>query len=195
MKRLIFLVLVLAALSVGCAETVVLLPDDQGHTGSVVVRPKEGGQAVLDQPYTAVDATDTSVGDPYQLSQEEVAKRYAETLAAQPEPPARFILYFKFDTATLLPDSKTLLDAVMQAYQDRSSIDVSVVGHTDRSGDRQYNFDLSKKRAEKVAKLLTEMGMDPAVMDITSHGEENPLIPTEDDVLEPRNRRVEVTVR
>jgi outer membrane protein OmpA-like peptidoglycan-associated protein len=37
--------------------------------------------------------------------------------------------------------------------------------------------------------------VDPSIIDITSHGKDNPLIPTGDQVAEPRNRRVEVTVR
>ncbi|MGE4552154.1 MAG: OmpA family protein [Desulfovibrionaceae bacterium] len=178
-----------------CAETVILLPNDQGHTGAVVVTPKQGSPAVLDQPYSAVDATDTAVGKPYQLTEQQVRDRYAETLNAQPEAPAKFMLYFYFDDTKLKPESEGLMADIMAAYRDRKSTDVSVVGHSDRSGDRQYNYTLSKRRAEAVAKQLKALGMDPAVMEITSHGEENPLVPTADDVAEPRNRRVEVTVR
>jgi outer membrane protein OmpA-like peptidoglycan-associated protein len=46
-----------------------------------------------------------------------------------------------------------------------------------------------------VRDLLVAEGIDPAMIQVTSHGEENPLVPTEDEVAEPRNRRVEVTVR
>jgi outer membrane protein OmpA-like peptidoglycan-associated protein len=51
------------------------------------------------------------------------------------------------------------------------------------------------KRARAVASILLGEGVDPSVLDITSHGENNPLVPTGDQVPEPRNRRVEITVR
>ena len=38
-------------------------------------------------------------------------------------------------------------------------------------------------------------GVDPSTLDISSHGKDNPLVPTGDQVSEPRNRRVEITVR
>ena len=43
--------------------------------------------------------------------------------------------------------------------------------------------------------ILQGKGIDPSVLDITSHGKDNPLVPTGDQVPEPRNRRVEITVR
>ena len=51
------------------------------------------------------------------------------------------------------------------------------------------------RRAQAVAALLTKEGIDPSILEITSHGKDNPLVPTADQVFEPRNRRVEVTVR
>jgi tetratricopeptide (TPR) repeat protein len=70
-----------------------------------------------------------------------------------------------------------------------------VVGHTDRTGSRRGNMRLSTRRARTVAGLLAGRGVDPGILQVTSHGEENPLIPTPDNVPEPRNRRVEVIVR
>jgi outer membrane protein OmpA-like peptidoglycan-associated protein len=46
-----------------------------------------------------------------------------------------------------------------------------------------------------VADLLVVAGVEPAIMEIVSHGEGDPLVATEDEVAEPKNRRVEVTVR
>jgi outer membrane protein OmpA-like peptidoglycan-associated protein len=70
-----------------------------------------------------------------------------------------------------------------------------VVGHTDRVGSNAVNVPISIERANAVRDLLVRDGVDPAVIEVTSHGEEHPLIPTDDEVAEPRNRRVEVTVR
>jgi outer membrane protein OmpA-like peptidoglycan-associated protein len=70
-----------------------------------------------------------------------------------------------------------------------------VVGHTDTVGDKLYNYKLSLKRARALASLLVSKGVDRSILEITSHGKDNPLVPTGDQVSEPRNRRVEVTVR
>jgi outer membrane protein OmpA-like peptidoglycan-associated protein len=74
-------------------------------------------------------------------------------------------------------------------------VDISVVGHTDTVGDKRYNYQLSLKRAMTVSALLTAKGVAPSIIDTASHGKDNPLVPTGDQVPEPRNRRVEVTVR
>ena len=46
-----------------------------------------------------------------------------------------------------------------------------------------------------VRDYLIGRGLDPALIEVDSHGEANPLIPTSDGVADPRNRRVEVFVR
>jgi outer membrane protein OmpA-like peptidoglycan-associated protein len=51
------------------------------------------------------------------------------------------------------------------------------------------------QRARAVASILLGRGVDPSILDVSSHGKDNPLVPTGDQVPEPRNRRVEITVR
>jgi outer membrane protein OmpA-like peptidoglycan-associated protein len=72
---------------------------------------------------------------------------------------------------------------------------VSVVGHTDRSGSDQSNVELGLRRANVVQALLVETGVEIAAIDVASHGEAAPLVPTDDGVVEPKNRRVEITIR
>ena len=74
-------------------------------------------------------------------------------------------------------------------------MDTSVVGHTDTAGSKEYNYRLSRRRAEAIARLLVAGGVAPDLLEITSHGKDNPVVPTGDNVSEPRNRRVEVTIR
>ena len=57
------------------------------------------------------------------------------------------------------------------------------------------NDDLSLQRAERVRELLAKSGIDAGKITVSARGEREPLIPTADDVPEPRNRRVEVNVR
>ena len=62
-------------------------------------------------------------------------------------------------------------------------------------GTTTANFELGMKRATAVRDLLVQAGLESAAIAITSHGEGELLIPTADDVPEPRNRRVEISVR
>jgi outer membrane protein OmpA-like peptidoglycan-associated protein len=57
------------------------------------------------------------------------------------------------------------------------------------------NYKLGLDRAQEIRDLLVSQGIDPKVIEVTSHGEDNPLVKTEDDVPEPKNRRVEIVIR
>lgn len=77
----------------------------------------------------------------------------------------------------------------------RPAVDVSVIGHTDTVHTTTYNDYLALNRANKVSELLQENGLKANSLSIESHGKRNLLILTPDDVREPRNRRVEVSLR
>lgn len=193
----------LLLLSASCAATpkrppgdlIVLLPDQQGKTGKILVTGARG-ERLLDKPGQALAvAPDSAPGEPFLLKEEEVRSVAGPALDALPSPPVRFILYFRHDTTELTAESRAQLRILQETIRERSPVDISVVGHTDTMGTRNYNHPLSLSRARAVAALLVQGGVDPTVLEITSHGEDNPLVPTGDEVLEPRNRRVEVTVR
>lgn len=176
-------------------DVIVLLPDDQGKTGAIVVS-SAGVERRLDRPRQAVTVESGSPpGRPSVMSREEVQAIAGSALAALPKPPVKFILYFYHDSIDLTKESQAELQKVFQAIRNRAPVDISVVGHTDTLGRREYNYALSLKRAKAVAAILRENGVDPSLLDITSHGKDNPLVRTGDQVPEPRNRRVEITVR
>ena len=70
-----------------------------------------------------------------------------------------------------------------------------IVGHTDRQGAADANDALSLRRANAIRELLISKGFRAELIDPVGRGEREPLVPTEDDVPEPRNRRAEVFVR
>lgn len=187
----------LIALS-GCAKqtTVVLLPDPDGKVGKVTVA-SDGGVAEIDEAReaTIIRGRSAAPSTPKILSEKAIDKNFGKTLAFLPEQPEHFILYFEMDSQKLTAESTRSVPVILNTIKERASEDISVVGHTDTAGDRSYNYELSKKRAEAVAVVLREKGVKAGHIKITSHGENNPLVPTADNVKEPKNRRVEVTVR
>ena len=184
---------------ISCApkkNLVVLLPDPDGKVGKIEVSNKAGTQ-LLTEPRQAseIKAADTLPTSPVLMKQEEVAKIFGEALAAQPDPPVRFLLYFQSGTTELTEESQRKISEILAAIEARKSRDISIVGHTDRVGSREANYQLGLERADSTKALLISKGVDPSGIEVASHGEDNPLVKTEDEAAEPRNRRVEVTVR
>jgi outer membrane protein OmpA-like peptidoglycan-associated protein len=181
----------------GCAggTMVVLAPNPDGKTGAITVS-NQAGNVVIESPNqaTTVRNSTQSPTPPAGMSQETINTLFSDALSIQPKPPVHYILYFEKDLL-LTSDSAGLLTEILTAIKERNSTDISVVGHTDTLGSGEYNMTLSKNRANTVRDLLVQKGVDINYIKTTSHGKENPLIKTEDNVFEPRNRRVEVVVR
>lgn len=189
-----------AALLAACSQTpdtvLVLLPEADGSVGSVTFTTPDGSQTLTNaNDATGVNRAGQTPVPAFTLPQEEVQKTFADALRAQPALPLTFVLYFETGGAVLTAESQAKLPEVLAAVKARTVPDISVVGHTDRVGSNAVNVPISIERAQAVRDLLVKEGIDPGMIEVTSHGEENPLIATADEVAEPRNRRVEVTVR
>jgi len=197
MSRFITFFLILILFS-GCSPKTqfVLLPDPDGHVGKIEVANPQG-MRVLDKPWqaTEVASIETIPDEPKIMDEAQVKRVFKEALEAQPQLPVIFIMYFKSESA--LPTSTSLesLPEILEAIHSRRSHDISVVGHTDNLGTADYNLNLSLRRAKKVAQILIDEGVDPSIIEIDYFGIEKPLIETPEGVPEPRNRRVEITVR
>lgn len=181
----------------GCAKTtVVLLPDPDGKVGKLSIS-NEAGSVDIDKAgeATTVRGKQSLPSRPEVLPEEKITAKYGDVLASLPEQPVHFILYFRSGSTTLTPESVNKIPEIMETINQRQSQSISVVGHADTAGNRQYNLRLSKQRADAVGRILAEKGIMKIHIKTTSHGEENPLIKTADNVNEPRNRRVEVIVR
>jgi outer membrane protein OmpA-like peptidoglycan-associated protein len=194
-----FVLLLLGALWLGGCATgktvVVLLPDPDGHVGQIEISNKDGTRNINQAGY-AVSVTSGNAPQPaVKMSEKEIRSIFASALAAEPVPPARYILYFFWDSTELTPDSRAFIKEIITEIEKRASTDIDVIGHTDRSGSKEFNMALSHRRAERVRDLLIAEGIAPAAIRLAFHGEGNPLIQTADNVPEPRNRRVEVIVR
>jgi len=73
--------------------------------------------------------------------------------------------------------------------------EVVVIGHTDTMGSAKANIALGMRRANSVRDILVNAGLAPSTVEVTTHGEADLLVKTPDNTPEPRNRRVEITVR
>ena len=191
--RLPFLALAVL-LAAGCAsERVVLLPSSDGRPGAVVVRDA-GGEVRLDRPYAAT-ARQGGANQTYQASPAHVAERFGAALAAQPMRPRNYVLYFEVGSNRLTAESQAEFAKLRADVGERPAAEVMVVGHTDTVGNAQGNDALSLKRAESVRDLLIEAGVAGEKVEAVGRGERELLVPTADEVDEPKNRRVEIDLR
>ena len=196
-----FLAILLAALAAGCTcsatapELFAVLPAPDGHIGAIVVHRGVGRERVVNTAYGAerirADGTQVSAS----LSEAEVRDMFGSTLAALPGKPASFALYFLEGKDELTAESKIELDLVFAELKRRPLPDIVVIGHTDTVGALVYNDKLSLARAERLREMLIEMGLPAARIQAAGRGKRELLVPTEDNVSEPRNRRVEINVR
>ncbi len=197
MRAVAVCALAAGALLLGCqsappSELVVVLPEADGRTGTVIVERK-GNRTVLDKPYAA--SRSGAKPGPAQLTEQEVKKTFGETLATMPERPASFLLYFVTGTDLLTDQSKGELGRMLEELKRRQAPDILVIGHTDRVGQDDQNDRLSLQRAERVRADLGSQGLPADRIPAAGRGEREPLVPTPDGVDEPRNRRVEINVR
>lgn len=193
----LFLFVITSLSFTGCAKTtVVILPDPEGKVGKLNIS-NEAGSVDIDQAgeVTTVRGKQSLPSTPKILPEEQILAKYGEVLERLPQPPVHFILYFRSGSTTLTTESINKIPEILETIIERRSQSISVVGHTDTAGDPQYNRRLSQRRADSVGTILMDEGVEKEYITTTSHGEENPLIKTADNVNEPRNRRVEVVVR
>lgn len=108
--------------------------------------------------------------------------------------PAAYRVFFGFDKATLDANDKAMLDDAAAYIKANNLGDVNVLGHTDRSGDKDYNRKLSMKRAENVANYLEAKGVKAHIIDPFALGETAPLVETGDGQRAAINRRVVIDV-
>ena len=201
---------VLAVLAVACGpkhvvttpartpgETlVVLLPDAETRTTGRVSLFNSSGSADLASARDSATATPRQRPGPVTtMSEQDVQRVFGAALAALPPAPVHFTLYFRFESNELTDESKALVPEILSIVKNRAVPEVMVVGHTDTMGGLRANVELGLNRATTVRNLLVQAGLDASTVEVASHGESNLLIHTPDETPEPRNRRVEISVR
>lgn len=83
-------------------------------------------------------------------------------------------IFYAFDKATLLPESKNALDSLILMLNENPNITIELSAHTDYRGAEAYNKTLSQKRAESVVKYLINHGIAPDRLTPVGYGEEKP---------------------
>jgi outer membrane protein OmpA-like peptidoglycan-associated protein len=175
---------------------VVLLPDAENTQSSSVNVTAPAGSVSLTGPNESTTvAANRPPTPPVKKDEADIHREFGAVLSELPEAPLHFSLYFKLDTSELTEESRAILPGVISAVAARKVPEVTVIGHTDTTGSTASNYQLGLERAQAVQGLLLKAGLEASMIEVSSHGEADLLRSTPDNTAEPRNRRVEITIR
>ncbi|MDH3353658.1 MAG: peptidoglycan-associated lipoprotein Pal [Chromatiales bacterium] len=175
------LIVLLGALS-GCASDAEIAAADGEQAGTSAVETPEGGDN------SAQGASSTGVAIDSRWS----GRPIAEVLSDSSSPLSTRVFYFGFDSSTISPDDREALTQHAEFLSSHPDLSVTIEGHADERGSREYNLALGERRAKGVERLLSLLGADKSQQQVVSFGEERPTAQGHDDSAWHFNRRVEL---
>jgi peptidoglycan-associated lipoprotein len=115
-----------------------------------------------------------------------------ESLNDPNSPLSQRVIYFAFDSSEVSSEDKPLVEAHAAFLAANPSVKVTVEGHADERGAREYNIGLGDQRAQAVRRMLEFQGVSVAQISTVSFGEEKPAVEGHDESAWSMNRRVEL---
>ncbi len=109
--------------------------------------------------------------------------------------PTERVVYFDFDSFVIKQDYQNLIDGHAKVLVRNNGKRMTVEGHTDERGGREYNLALGQKRAEAVVKSLALLGVPESRLEAVSFGKERPANPSGGETAWAQNRRAELKDR
>ena len=145
---------------------------------------------------TGTSATTSGVGAEGAVSGE--AMGAASTAEAQVNPLddpnsllSKRVVYFDFDKSDIKDDFRAVIQAHAEYLANNANASVTLEGHADERGTREYNIALGERRANAVQRMLTLQGAAASQIRVVSYGEERPAALGHDEESWALNRRVE----
>ena len=171
----------------------VVLPNADGSVGAITVDDGKT-KTTLDRPLAAAEVRN-GAGATAKVEQDEVSNIFAVAFAARPILPRHFRFFYELGSNRLTAESAARYSTLYDDLKHRPVYEVEIIGHSDTLGDGGYNRDLSLERAQTIRDALLNDGFKVNAITIAGRGDREPLVPTPPETAEPRNRRVEITVR
>ena len=102
-------------------------------------------------------------------------------------------LYFEYNSSAIDQRSEIIAAAHARELNRRGGAKVSLEGHADERGSRDYNLALGERRAQSVANLMNSIGAGGSTIQNISYGEERPVDQAHNEAAWQKNRRVEIS--
>ena len=142
---------------------------------------------------TAGGAAEGSAADAGGASTAARARRAGYSGSMRLDDPASILavrkIYFEFDSSEISFDNKLVLRAHSEHLNANSSTNITIEGHADERGSREYNIALGERRANAIKAYMTAEGVNPAQLNVVSFGEERPDLLGHDANAWSKNRR------
>ncbi|TFZ04845.1 peptidoglycan-associated lipoprotein Pal [Ramlibacter rhizophilus] len=186
MKKHLWGTVVLAAALAGCGSSVKLedvpVVDRTATPGGGAGSTVPGGGAAV---------------DPNAAAQSRVAPVAADEVGRQAPGPVGVgrVILFDYDSFVIKPEFQPLVEAHAKYLKANNGRRMTIEGHTDERGGREYNLALGQKRAEAVRRALVLLGVADSQLEPVSFGEEKPAEAGTEESSWARNRRAELAYR
>jgi OmpA-OmpF porin, OOP family len=175
--------------------------DGDGFLDSKDACPEVAGIAPDGCPNPDADNDGILIPDDKCPEQAETRNGFEDTDGCPDEVPAEFGelevlqgVFFDVNKESLKPESKQTLDIAVAALQKHASVRVEISGHTDSTGNREHNMQLSQRRADAVKQYLVDHGIDAKRIETRGAGPDEPLDSNATNKGRAQNRRIEFRV-
>ncbi len=137
------------------------------------------------EPEPTVDVDTTAAPDPHDFTDSRNFENPESLLSKR-------VVYFDFDKSSVRPEYRGIVSAHAAYTAAHSSARVTLEGHADERGTREYNLGLGERRGNSVMGLMSAQGARGSQQVVVSYGEERPTCRVSDDNCWSQNRRVEI---
>jgi len=136
-------------------------------------------------PAVVEDATITAAPDPHDYTDSSNFDNSESLLSKR-------VIYFDFDKSEVKSEYRSIVAAHAAYVASHGSARVTLEGHADERGTREYNLGLGERRGNAISGLLSAAGAMGSQLDTVSYGEERPVCRVSDENCWWQNRRVEI---
>lgn len=187
MNRLIGVVFISSLLLSGCVTPGDPLAGGGLDNGAAEPAAGDGQQPIMDGSATPIAGSDTEASA---LIENTLTAQ--QMLEQQDSPIASRVIYFDYDSAKVNDESMALLEAHGDFIASNGNVNVTLTGHSDERGSREYNIALGDRRAQSVRRILLFQGASTDQLESVSYGEERPAVLGHEEAAWSKNRRVEL---
>lgn len=181
MKKLSILALVLLSSTAAFAQTTTTQEDIKVYVNDQIT-----------DAVTQLSRTDGDLQTQIKTLEQQVAELSAMVEAANL---SNFAVYFASNSNTLSAEEVTNLAPVIEFLQKNPTTKVTVAGHADERGTREYNIELGNRRALAVRQILADNGISNDRIGVLSYGKERPVCIDSDEGCWKINRRAQFSIR
>jgi peptidoglycan-associated lipoprotein len=174
------------AAAVGCAKQELVKKEEPIAPISPMKHTANKVSGELKNTHNSITGTQMATKD---SNKEEPIDSLTPILNAAELKPMLEIIYFDFDSATLSPVAREILEKNATIMKDDPAVTVRIEGHCDERGSDEYNLALGEKRAKAAAKYLAALGVAEKRIGTISYGKEKPAESGHDEAAWAKNRR------